>query len=291
MPPYRGVMQPTSPDPAVIERFLTEVAAIDGHPPLSGNKLAAIDAGSDRVGVWSDREGVGLVGVAAHHPGDGHWAVEAALARRWRDPAREEVAIRKSAALVPVGERHTLWSFRSRQIEAAKRLEYFETRSVLRMSALMTDVGRVPPSGISFAPMEEADIEVIVEINNRAFADHPEQAAMTPEGFGALAQSEWFDPDGVVVARGERGIVGFCVTKTDGSGAGEVYLLAVDPDSTGSGYGSMLASAGFEWLERHGATHAVVWVDSTNHGAVRIYRKLGLAEDFRNREMTPATGR
>ena len=291
MPPYRGVMQPTSPDPSAIERFLIEAAAIDGHPPLSGNKLTTIDAGSDRVGVWSDREGVCLVGVAAHHPGDGHWAVEAALAPRWRDPAGEEAAIRKSAALVPVGERHTLWAFRMPQVEAANRLEYVETRSVLRMSALMTDVARVPPSGISLAPMAEADVEAIVAINNRAFADHPEQAAMTTDAFGALAHSEWLDPDGVVVARSESGIIGFCITKTEGSGAGEVYLLAVDPNSEGSGYGSMLASAGFGWLARHGATTAVVWVDSMNDGALRVYRKLGLAEDFRNREMTPATGR
>ena len=283
-------MQPTPPDAAAIDRFLAEVAAVDSHPPLSGNKLAMIDAGSGRVGVWRDSEGICVVGVAAHHTGDGHWAVEAALAPQRRGSAGEEEAIRNSASLVSDGERHTLWAFRSPQIEAANRLGYVEARSVLRMSAPMAGVARVPSSGISVVPMTEADADAIVAINNRAFADHPEQASMTCESFGVLSQSTWFDPDGVAVARCDDGIVGFCVTKAEGSGVGEVYLLAVDPDSAGSGYGAMLASAGFEWLARHGATTASVWVDSTNHGAIRIYRKLGLAEDFRNREMTPATG-
>jgi len=290
MPPYRGGMQPTPPDAAAIDRFLAEVAEVDGHPPLSGNKLAMIDAGSDRVGVWGDSEGICLVGVAAHHAGDGHWAVEAALASRRRGSAGEEEAIRSAAALVPDGDHHTLWAFRSRQIEAANRLGYVGGRSVLRMSAPMADVVRVPSSGVSVVPMAEADVGAIVAINNRAFADHPEQAAMTSESFDVLSRSRWFDPDGVAVARCEGGIVGFCVTKAEGSGVGEIYLLAVDPNSEGSGYGAMLASAGFEWLARRGATTASVWVDSTNHGAIRIYRKLGLAEDFRNREMTPATG-
>ncbi len=288
MRPYRGVMQPTRPDAAAIDRFLEEVAEVDGHPPLSGNKLAMIDAGSDRVGVWRDSEGICVVGVAAHHIGDDHWAVEAALAPRRRGSAGEEAAIRNSAALVPDGEHHTLWAFRSRQIEAANRLGYVEARSVLRMSAPMADVARVRSSGISIVPMTEADVDAIVAINNRAFADHPEQASMTRESFGVLSRSTWFDPDGVAVAR-RGGVVGFCVTKAEGSGVGEVYLLAVDPNSAGCGYGAMLASAGFEWLARRGATTASVWVDSTNQGAIRVYRRLGLAEDFRNREMTPAT--
>jgi mycothiol synthase len=80
------------------------------------------------------------------------------------------------------------------------------------------------------------------------------------------------------------------VTKREGSGAGEVYLLAVDPDSAGMGYGSMLASAGYEWLAGRGATTAVVWVDEDNEKARGVYRRLGLVEDFRSREMTPATG-
>ena len=284
-------MQRTPTDAAAIVRFLAAVAVAHGHPPLSEHKLDTIDREQGRVGVWSDSEGVCLVGVAAHHAGGGHWAVEAALAPRHWDSAAEEGAILSSVALVPEGARHTLWAFRGGQVEAGNRLGYVETRSVLRMSGPMGQVVPVAASGVSIARMEQADIEAIVAINNRAFVDHPEQAAMTVDGFGAMSDSEWFDADGVVVARNAIGIAGFCVARADVGGVGEVHLLAVDPDSAGSGCGMMLASAGFEWLARQGATTAVVWVDDTNHAAVGLYRKLGLAEDFRTREMTPATDR
>lgn len=282
-------MQPTPFGAAAVDRFLAEVSAADGHPPLSGHKLSQIAQETGRVDAWSDDEGVCLVCVAAHHAGDGHWAIEAAVATRRRDATDEEAAIRNAERLVPNDDRHTLWAFRGEQIEAAIRLGYVETRSVLRMSVAIADVARVPASGISITSMIEEDVAAIVEINNRAFVGHREQAAMTVDSFRRLIRSEGFDADGTVVARTEQRIAGFCVTKRQGSVGGEVYLLAVDPDLAGSGYGSMLASAGCDRLANRGAATAVVWVDTTNHAALRVYRALGFSDDFRNREMTPAT--
>lgn len=283
-------MKPTKFGAADVDRFLAEIAAVDSHPPLSGHKLSLISQEKGRAGAWADDDGICLVCVAAHHAGDGHWAVEAAVATRRRDATDEEAAIRNAALLVPNDDRHTLWAFRSEQIDAAIRLGYVETRSVLRMSMAIADVASVPASGISISSMIEEDITAIVKINNRAFVDHREQAAMTVDAFRRLIRSEGFDADGVVVARTEQGIVGFCVTKREEGDRGEVYLLAVDPDLAGSGFGSMLASAGCERLVSHGVATAVVWVDKANHAALRVYRALGFSEDFRNREMTPATG-
>jgi mycothiol synthase len=283
-------MQPAPFDVVAVDRFLEEVSAADGHPPLSGHKLSVIGRGQDRTGVWSDEEGVCLVGVAAHHDGDGHWAVEAAVAARRRDRADEETAIGHAVGLVPPDDPHTLWAFRAGQVEAANRLGYVATRSVLRMAAPITDVARVPVLGITITSMVAEDLSTIVEINNRAFADHREQSGMTPDALRRVVQAGGVGADGVLVAREGSRVRGFCVTKQEGNGAGEVYLLAVDPDSAGMGYGSMLASAGYEWLAGRGATTAVVWVDEGNEKARGVYRRLGLVEDFRSREMTPATG-
>ena len=289
MPPYRGAMKPIPFDAASGDRFLATVSAFDAHPPLSGHKLDVIARQQGRVGAWADAEGICLVGVAAHHTGHGHWAVEAAVAARRRNPAEEEAALRHVIGLVPGDQAHTLWAFREGQVEAASRLGYTETRCVLRLSGPMSGVAHVPAAGVLITPITKADVATIVAINNRAFADHREQAGMTVEAFHDLIRAEGFGAGATVVARTQQGIVGFCVTKQDGSGVGEVYLLAVDPEFAGSGYGSMLASAGFEQLASHDATTAVVWVDGSNHAARHVYRKLGLTEDFRNREMAPLT--
>ncbi len=283
-------MQLTTPERSDIRGFLDEIRAVDGHPPLSGNKIAMVDREDGRVAAWADGEGLCLVGVAARYSDPGHWAVEAALAERMRRATDEEAAIRAAVGLVPEGEAHSFWSFREAQVDAAHRLGYAELRAVLRMTGSIDDIALRPVPGVEITPIRDTDIPMIVEINNRAFAGHREQGAMTEAGFLAMAELAWFRLDGVLVARAAQGVIGFCVTKREGSEVGEVYLLAVDPDASGMGLGSALAAAGFNVLADQGATRAVVWTDETNRAAIRVYRMLGLAEDFRNRELAPATG-
>ena len=283
-------MYSTTPDRVAIRRFLDEIRAVDGHPPLSGHKVETIDRENGAVGAWADGEGLCLVGVAALHADPLHWAVEAALAKRMRGTADEQAAIRATVDLVPDGDPHTFWAYRDEQIDAACRLGYVHLRSVVRMAGPITDIAPRPTAGVDIAPMEVGDIPMIVALNNRAFAGHREQGAMSEAGFSAMTELGWFRSDGALVARAGQGIVGFCITKWEGSTIGEVYLLAVDPEASGAGLGTALAAAGFNRLARHGATTAIVWTDESNRAATRLYRRLGLAEDFRTRELGPANG-
>ena len=273
-----------------VYEFLAEVADADGHPPLSEHKVATLGRDSNRVGVWSDDAGLCLVAVAARHAGSGHWAIEAALAPRRRTPDDEEAAIERANGLISTGEAYSFWAFRPGQVDAAGRLGYDQARAVLRMSGPMPTaaLGSVP--GISIEPMTGCDIDAIVGVNNRAFANHREQGSMTVDGFRLLMTLAWFDPACVYVARSVERIVGFCVTKHEEHAVGEVYLLAVDPDHAGSGIGRALAHRGFAELADRGAVTAQAWVDATNQPAVGLYQAMGLAEDFRNREFVPATG-
>lgn len=273
-----------------VNAFLAEVADADGHPPLSEHKVTALQRDKNRVGVWSDDGGLCLIAVATRHAGDGHWGIEAALAPRRRTAKDEEAAIERATGLVSTREARSFWAFRPGQVDAAGRLGYNQARDVLRMSGPMPSVAPGSVSGISIGPMTERDIDAIVGVNNRAFANHREQGSMTANGFRSLMALSWFDPAGVHVARSGERIVGFCVTKHEEHAVGEVYLLAVNPDQAGSGIGRALAQRSFAGSADRGAVTARAWVDATNEPAVGLYRAMGLTEDFRNREFVPATG-
>ena len=281
-------MRSTPCDAATVGTFLAEVADADGHPPLSEHKVTTMGRERSRVGVWSIQGAICLVGVASQHDLDGHWAVEAALSAQRRTSDEEDAAVQQAVGLAPTSELHTFWAFRPGQIDAARRLGYVEVRSVLRMSGPIPSGPAASAPGLSIARMTERDIGAIVAINDRAFADHPEQGSMTVASFHSLMKRAWFDPEGVLVARWKGRIGGFCVTKYETGAAGEVHILAVDPEASGSGLGKTLAHRGLLWSAERGAVAAQAWVDETNRPAVGLYRALGLAEDFRSREFIPA---
>lgn len=274
---------------AAIDRFLAVVAEADGHPPLSERKVVSLKGERRYVSVSSDDEGICLVGVASGHETDGHWALEIAVAPRMRSLSTEVAAIRHSTHLVPAADDHTFWAFRTEQIDAAIALGYEELRSVLRFSGPSAAGLGVVMSGVSIGPMAGSDTPEVVNVNNRAFTEHREQGSMTLESYRSMEQLDWFDPSGVLVARDEEGVVGFVIAKHEGTDVGEIYLIAVDPSKVGMGVGRALATSGIEWLAKRGATTARVWVDEGNDPAVNLYERLGLAEDFRTREMIPPT--
>ena len=213
------------------------MAEVVEHPPLSEHKVATLGRVGHLAGVWGDDGGICLVAVAAWHPGDGHWATEAALAPRRRTVGDETAAIERTAELVPTGEPYSFWAFRPGQVDAALGLGYVETRAVLRMSGPMPAGAARSTSGISIGAMTARDVEGIVDVNNRAFAGHREQGSMTVDGFGSLMSLGWFDPTAVHVARsGERVVVAAsrARVRSDTQCAGPLNpLAAISPISSG----------------------------------------------------------
>ncbi|MCJ7780009.1 MAG: GNAT family N-acetyltransferase, partial [Acidimicrobiia bacterium] len=257
-------MRPVPYDEPTGTRLLKAVTEADGHPPFSEHKLESFESKQSSVGAWSDETGMCVVGIAAFHEAGGHWAVEIAVAPERRGPRMEDGAIRVATDLVPSSVPHTVWAFRTAQIEAAKRLGYHEIRAVLRMTGLIPEGIDGAPPEVTIDAMEPDDVDGIVTVNNRAFPGHREQGAMTGEDFASLAGRAWFDSAGVLVAKmGER-VVGICVTKYEGDVTGEIFLIAVDPKHQQSGIGRALTGAGFEVLRRHGAQKVSLWVDASN---------------------------
>jgi mycothiol synthase len=94
-----------------------------------------------------------------------------------------------------------------------------------------------------------------------------------------LETQPWFDPKGFLLAADPAGrLLGFHWTKMHPGGLGEVYVLAVDPDSRGTGLGRALTVAGLAYLRERGAAEAMLYVDADNTAALHTYHSLGFTQ-------------
>lgn len=118
-----------------------------------------------------------------------------------------------------------------------------------------------------------------VDVNNRAFAWHREQSGWTMDMVRERQAEDWFDPDGFRIHEVDGEIAAFCWTKVHAEEdpvAGEVYVIAVDPDFHGRGLGRALTLAGYQHLASTGITWGTLYVDADNTPAVTLYKDIGL---------------
>jgi mycothiol synthase len=142
------------------------------------------------------------------------------------------------------------------------------------------------PPGVRVLPFEPgADEDEWLVVNNRAFADDPDQGGWSRETLEGREREPWFDPAGFLLAFDDRGLAGFCWTRVhppvpplEVETVGEIYVIGVDPDRQGTGLGRALVLAGLQDLhERRGATDGVLFVDAGNEAAVSLYRSIGFS--------------
>ena len=141
----------------------------------------------------------------------------------------------------------------------------------------------LPRDGVRIRGFEQRDREAIVDINARAFADHPEQGAMDLAQLDERMAEPWFDPAGLLLAEDAEGrALGFHWTKQHDADHGEVYVIGLHPDAQGLGLGTVLTGAGLEHLHGRGVREVLLYVESDNAPARRLYERLGFTHDPRD---------
>ena len=304
------LLQPVTPaDLVTVTRLHDDVEAVDGHPSLGEAVWRDLDEPLEPVsaGVLATDEGR-PVGFAYVYRSDSfsppHWAAGMVVHPDVRGSTGVEVALLERAiehVAAAGGGLVVLWVFEpdQRDDEAAARAGFRHQRDLLQ-ERVPLPLGEEPkwPPGVevrSFVPGQ--DDRDWLTVNNRAFADHPEQGGWVKATLERRMAEPWFDPKGFLLAFDADGLAGFCWTKVHPATdfdpeLGEIFVIGVDPSRQGSGLGRALVVAGLAHLADRGIRTGMLFVDGDNEAAVRLYESLGFTIHRRDRayerEVAPA---
>lgn len=187
------------------------------------------------------------------------------------------------------GEKLRLWSHGDLAGAAslANTLGFNRVRTLhqLRRSLEIPLPTHALPSSVSLRAIKDEDIPEWLQVNSRSFANHPEQRIWSARDVHLRMKEPWFDQNGFLVAFENEKMVAFCWTKVHGLASGhghvpigEIYVIGVDPSAQGRGLGRELTVAGLSHLRNNGIRTAMLYVESDNSPANRMYQALGFTE-------------
>lgn len=285
------VSRPAAADVAAVGSLVAAAADADGAAPLSEHVYLHLTHGGD----VSDehlllRAGGELVGYAHLDITDrvagasGELVVHPDHRRRGHGSLLIDELVRRSP-----GGRLRLWAHGAHEGAAAlaARHGFARTRTLwqMRRSLLSPLPAAELPADTAVRPFTVGtDEQAWLDVNNRAFADHPEQGRWTLDDLRLRQGEDWFDPAGFFLAERDGAIIAFHWTKVHGSvdhdghehpPVGEVYVVGVDPDAQGLGLGRAMTLVGLRHLRGRGLTQVMLYVDDDNPRAIAIYEGMG----------------
>jgi len=291
---YRDEL-PAADRPAA-EALIRDAAAADGIGPVSEDARLALAHGRPGADFLLARTAGGEpAGYAFAGPPDEHGSRAAELVvgpehRRHglgAELAAQLITGADAVASDTAGQGLEFWAHGNHPAAGvlAAALGYTAVRE-LHLMAL--SVGTFAQPELNLPPDAElrtfrpgVDEEEWLGLNRRAFSHHPEQGGWTGADLAERLAEPWFDPAGFFLLSAAGRPAGFHWTKVHPAGeygpdpVGEVYVVGVDPDAQGRGFGRLLTLVGLDHLARRGPAKIVLYVDADNTAAFRLYSSLG----------------
>jgi mycothiol synthase len=193
------------------------------------------------------------------------------------------------------GDRTRIWSHgdlpAAKAIAASLKLE--RLWSNLLMSKSLGEIQPVTSKYPIRTFIPGLDNQAFLALNNKVFADYPDQGGWNEDDLKVRLNESWFDDKGFFVAENKGDLIGFCWTKIHGAhthshsggdddhgheALGEIYVLAVNPDYKGQGIGRDLTITGLNYLKYQGLSNVMLYVGVENKPAFKLYKSLGFNE-------------
>jgi mycothiol synthase len=286
-----------------VARIDDDARAVDGHPALGDAVWLDLEhPTTDSAGfLVDDRAYAHLSASDNTAPSDNaasdntarndtatprHWTLGVAVAPEARSDGTRRALVAAAVRHVAAhgGGRIVLWVLGARAEDdaelAAEGLRPARDLYEMRVGLPITWQPKWP-AGVRVRPFEVGRDEAPwLELNNRAFAGHPEQGGWTASTLARRTAEPWFEPALFLVAFDADGLVGFNWMKIhaahDGDPAlGEIYVIGVDPRAQGTGLGRALAIAGLQAVHERGIDTGMLFCAADNEAAFELYRSLG----------------
>ncbi|RFS83788.1 mycothiol synthase [Actinomadura spongiicola] len=264
-------------DTADVLELVEAAADADGVGPLSEHTMLALRGA--RAGTVIRDRGV-IVAYAHLDPADGDEPAAAELVVHPKHRRRGHGRALLRALSAETNGPLRIWAHGD--LPAAAAFAHAEgltrARALFQMRRPASDPLPEPhlAEGITLRTFEPGrDERAWLEVNARAFADHPEQGSWTIEDVRDREAEAWFDPAGFFLAERDGRLAGFHWTKIHPDNIGEVYVIGVAPDAQGLGLGRALTLTGLHHLRARGVDQLMLYVDESNTAAVHLYESLG----------------
>ena len=298
---------------AAVRRVAADAAREDGRNPLNEATLLSLQHnGLEGKDLWVARDAAGAVtgfALVVRPVGTGPAEVNLAVAPNARGAGVGRALaqeVKNAVGDQPV----SAWSHGNHPAAArlAAALGLERTRDLWVMRRPLTDAEPLPPvtpaEGVVVRTFRRGqDEEAFLAINAEAFADHPEQGAMSRADLEQRIAEPWFDPEGLFLAEpadapaneanefiDSPSLLGFHWTKVHDDRVGEVYVVGISPQAQGRGLGKALTLTGLHHLRDRGVREVILYVEADNAPAIAVYSGLGFTHADEDTDVQYARG-
>lgn len=268
-----------------LQELIDDATEADGHEPIGEHKFLRMRHGDDvTIGflAYEDRRLVGYAHTLTFRDG---------AERR----VSTEIVVHPDVRRSGIGGALLQYVIHHAESEGAQRLDLWAyndsessramtTSLSLQVTRRLMHMHRHPgpppivatPEGVrlrAFRPGE--DDERWLELNNRIFAEHPENGTWTLDDLHARMSQPWFRPEDVLMLEVSGQLAGFCWVKVEERGdegqVGEIYIIGTAPEYHGRGLGRYLLGEALRHLSSRDVDAVAVYVDQSNERAVALY--------------------